>query len=116
MSGTKDLPSLIRGNCRIEWVVVKGEENNEGLQLLRFNSYGRVNEKWLPLKKGSVLTQVRSNEDPEIIELLLEKLADRIKPLVEKGEVGESEIDLKEEGSELFEKMKWFGPEFAEEY
>jgi hypothetical protein len=115
------MEGLFRNDFMVEWVGL-GETNSPGGEpLLRFNSYARIDGSWTPIQEGSVLTQVRENEDPEIRTALLEKLADRIEPLVQtaikKKRWASFSCNVDIPGAdEVFEKMAWFGPEFAEEY
>ena len=58
---------------------------------------------------GLLDTQVRAGEDPEILEVLLDKLLDRFDSFL-------PDIGSKEAQAAFREKLRWFGPEMAEEY
>ena len=56
---------------------------------------------------GAVATQVRRSEDPEVLDVLLDRLLDRL----EACDIRDSNALLR-----LEEQLRWFGPEMAEEY
>lgn len=103
---------LVRNNCKIRWIS-RGE--GEDQPKLRFESYLLDGDNWLPIQGGSILTQVRENEEFQILFVLLEKLADRIEPLCADYRVENNKAILNN-GNDVLEKLEWFGPEFAEEY
>ena len=115
-----------RGNCKVEWIdagegqwgMYRPEDPND-MRLLRFRSYAKDGDRWMPIQNGSVKTQVRVEEGREMHLLLLDKLLDRIAPRVEQALASEAVRNgalILPEGGEFFEQLAWFGPEMAEEY
>jgi hypothetical protein len=79
------LPSIIRGNVRIDWVNL-GEgfdgdydpENPDDVNLLRFDVYRNNGIDWVEVDDGSYCTQVPANANHSSLRLILTSFMDYI--------------------------------------
>ena len=81
-----DLPSIIRGKVRIDWVNLDegndgdyDPDNPEDVNLLRFDVYKKHDiEGWLEVEDGSYCTQVPATTDADTLRRILTSFMDVI--------------------------------------
>jgi hypothetical protein len=107
-----------RGDLAVEWIKdgAHQEEALGGEELLSCSFFWQSNNGWLPIEDGKVATQVRAGEEEEVLRVLLEKLLDRLEPFVSAAKINENATVTLPGSEEALEKLRWFGPEMAEEY
>lgn len=80
-----NLPSIVRGDVRIDWVNLK--EGRDGdydpsdptdTNLLRFDAYKMTNGEWVEVEDSSYCTQVPANTNEEILRRILVTFMDFI--------------------------------------
>jgi hypothetical protein len=103
--------SKSREKCRVFWL---GDKDPK----LKFRVEALRDGEWIAVAGGEVRTQVFSVEEQGILEVLLERLLDRLEPAVAEA-LDDSRLNPQGQlliDQELLERLAWFGPEMAEEY
>lgn len=91
-----------------EWLRSGEHQSSDmgGEELLSCRFFVIEESSWREVDLGDLPTQVRANEDPQVLDVLLDKLLDRVQVFLDG--------DLSEE--QFRNDILWFGPEMAEEY
>lgn len=99
-----------RGNLAAEWVQsgIRQAEDMGGEELLSCRFF-LLEESWRDAGVGLLPTEVRLHEDPEVLDVLLDRLLDRFEQVLPR--IGQTEALQR-----FQEQIRWFGPEMAEEY
>ena len=99
-----------RGDLAAEWIDC-GERQapDMGEEALLSCRFAIREDAWVDADIGVCSTQVRVQEDPEVLEILLDRLLDRFEEFLPGAADPEA-------SARFIEKLRWFGPEMAEEY